>query len=100
MRVCLFEERKRKKGRKTSERVFILIYKYFSYRMTVGEVKNPVYQPEVIQLDDRQNSAALPGTGTHGTDNYNEINEPTVKYLFLSIIITSSTFSNHLHICM
>lgn len=67
--------------------------------MTLGGVKNPVYEPEVIQLDDRQISPVT-GTGAQRSDNYNEIIEPTVKYLFLSIIITSSTFSNHLHICM
>lgn len=62
--------------------------------MTLGGVKNPVYEPEVIQLDDRQISPVT-GTGAQGSDNYNEIIEPTVKYLFLSIILTSS-----LHICM
>ena len=67
--------------------------------MTLGGVKNPVYQPEVIQLDDRQTSPVT-GIGAQGTDNYNEIIEHTVKYLFLSIIITLSTFPiTYIYVC-
>lgn len=55
-------------------------------------MKNPVYQTEDIQLEDRQ---FAPG---QRTENYNEIMEPAVKYLFLCIMITSILFPYSLHV--
>mgnify|MGYP003691307283 CR=1 FL=1 len=40
-------------------------------------IKNPVYQPEDLQLEDRKPTLA------QRTENYNEIIDPSVRYLYL-----------------
>ena len=56
--------------------------------MTLDRKTNPVYQPglEDIHLEHMQTSAG------QRTENYNEIIEPTVKYLILLEIIIFITF--------
>ena len=51
---------------------FLLLFSLMKYG-----IKNPVYQPEDLQLEDRKPTLA------QRTENYNEIIDPSVRYLYL-----------------
>ena len=94
MNFSVFGEREREREREREgdrereiERESNFILNTNIYRKTLGGMKNPIFQSEDIQLEDRQISAG------QRTENYNEIMEPAVKYLFLCIMITSILFS-------